>query len=75
MSQLHYFVTFRGGPLDGEMMTIPFVVTRITVAPDLGMGEHQTLDIAAAHQVTYRLIQSSRLTSTMLIFEPEADQP
>jgi hypothetical protein len=75
MSQLHYFVTFRGGPMDGHMMTIPFVITRITVAPDLGMGEHQTLDIAAARQVTYRLIQSSRLTSTMLIFEPEADLP
>jgi hypothetical protein len=74
MSQFHYLITFRGGPLDGEMMTIPFVITRITVALGLGIGEHQTLDIAAAHKVTYCLIQSSRLTSTMLIFEPEADQ-
>jgi hypothetical protein len=71
MSQLNYFVTFRGGPLDGQMLTLPFIVTSITVAPDLGVGEHQTLDIAAAQKVTYRLIQSTRLTSTMLIMEVE----
>ena len=57
------------------MMTVPFVITRITVAPDLGIGVNQSLDIETAKKVTYRLSQTSKLTSTTLIFEPEADQP
>jgi hypothetical protein len=71
MAQLRFMATFRGRMLDGQTIDLPFLMTSLTVAVDVGIGIGQTRDIDSAQKITYRLTNGSPLTSMILIYEPE----